>query len=197
MSLSHGLWNRRAPARLHTSPGLNPLHLPVHSQLCSTRAWNGFSWYNSSWATGCPSFAAASYRTFALPQHVAAVYKQGSQVLRFQLLPLAWVLELCNSPGCSDLLSELFWGFKLLGPLPPGSQWLTVQTQSIAVRWAKWSFAPSTQNSVSPGVCRPHQASTMTRCCQSYTRRLSSAEFRALCHCHWSRPKPRSLPSRL
>ena len=60
----------------------------------------------------------------ALPAHVAAVYKQGSQDIRFQLLPLAWLLDLCNFPARQDLLSELFWGFKLLGPLPPGSGWL-------------------------------------------------------------------------
>ena len=59
----------------------------------------------------------------ALPSHVATVYRQGTPHLRFQLLPLAWLLDLCSFPGRSSLLSELFWGFKLLGPLTPGSGW--------------------------------------------------------------------------
>ena len=49
--------------------------------------------------------------------HVAALYKQGSQEFKFQLLPLAWLLELCQIPGPNELVSERFWGFKLLGPV--------------------------------------------------------------------------------
>ena len=59
----------------------------------------------------------------ALPSHVATVYRQGTSHFRFQLLPLAWLLDLCSFPGRQSLLSELFWGFKLLGPLTPGSGW--------------------------------------------------------------------------
>ncbi|CAE7632255.1 unnamed protein product [Symbiodinium sp. CCMP2592] len=61
----------------------------------------------------------------SLPAHVAAVYRQGSPQLRFQLLPLAWLLELCQFPGRTELLTELFWGFRLLGPMvadPPSTQ---------------------------------------------------------------------------
>ena len=190
MSLSHRLWNGRAPVRLHTSLALNPLHLPVRSQLCLTRVWSGLFWYSSSWARLVAELQDEQDDVLsALPQHVPGV--------AVQLLPLAWLLDLCNCPGPSDLLSELFWGFKLLGPLPPGSQWLNRTDAKYSRPLGKLNFAPSTQNFVSPGVCRPHQASTMLRCCQSCTKRLSSAEFRALCHCHWSRPKPHSLPSRL
>eukprot|EP00439_Symbiodinium_sp_Y106_P045782 s258_g5.t2 len=60
----------------------------------------------------------------ALPAHVAAVYRQGSTDFKFQLLPLAWLLELCQFPGRNELLTELFWGFKLLGPVSRGSGWL-------------------------------------------------------------------------
>eukprot|EP00439_Symbiodinium_sp_Y106_P059520 s1760_g8.t1 len=60
----------------------------------------------------------------ALPAHVAAVYKQGSTAFKFQLLPLAWLLELCQFPGRNELLTELFWGFKLLGPVSRGSGWI-------------------------------------------------------------------------
>ena len=60
----------------------------------------------------------------ALPAHVAAVYRQGSTAFKFQLLPLAWLLELCQFPGRNELLTELFWGFKLLGPVSRGSGWL-------------------------------------------------------------------------
>ena len=61
--------------------------------------------------------------TVLLPSHVAQVYKQGSPTLQFQLVTLAWLLDLCQFPGRQDLLTELVWGFKMLGPLTPGSGW--------------------------------------------------------------------------
>ncbi|CAE7027728.1 DD3-3 [Symbiodinium sp. CCMP2592] len=76
----------------------------------------------------------------ALPAHVAAVYKQGSPQLRFQLLPLAWLLDLCQFPGRSELLTELFWGFRLLGPVVRGSGWLNRDDAKYSRPLAKQDF---------------------------------------------------------
>ncbi|CAE7265094.1 DNMT3A [Symbiodinium sp. CCMP2592] len=75
-----------------------------------------------------------------LPAHVASVYKQGSTQLRFQLLPLAWLLELCQFPGRSELLTELFWGFRLLGPVVRGSGWLNRDDAKYARPLSKQDF---------------------------------------------------------
>ncbi|CAE7040700.1 ftsH [Symbiodinium sp. CCMP2592] len=76
----------------------------------------------------------------SLPAHVAAVYRQGSPQLRFQLLPLAWLLELCQFPGRSELLTELFWGFRLLGPVVRGSGWLNRDDAKYARPLSKQDF---------------------------------------------------------
>ena len=55
------------------------------------------------------------------PPHVVSVYRQGTNALQFQLVPLAWLLEAFNFPGRLELLYELSWGFQMLGPLPAGS----------------------------------------------------------------------------
>ena len=83
----------------------------------------------------------------ALPAHVAAVYRQGSPKLRFQLLLLAWLLELCQFPGRHEL-----WGFKLLGPVCRGSGWLSRQdflagNQALAST-LRLPSAPSEHNEV-------------------------------------------------
>ena len=79
-----------------------------------------------------------SNKTYCLP--CQAVYKQGSPDIRFQLLPLAWLLDLCNFPARRDLLSELFWGFNLLGPLPLGSGWLNRTDAKYSRPISKYDF---------------------------------------------------------
>ncbi|OLP99308.1 hypothetical protein AK812_SmicGene18150 [Symbiodinium microadriaticum] len=57
------------------------------------------------------------------PQHVRKVYSRGQDTLQVHLLTLTWLLDLLQFPGRRALVTELFWGFPLLGPLTPGTGW--------------------------------------------------------------------------
>ena len=57
------------------------------------------------------------------PQHVRQVYSTGQDTLQVHLLALTWLLDLLQFPGRQALVTELFWGFPLLGPLTPGTGW--------------------------------------------------------------------------
>ena len=57
------------------------------------------------------------------PQHVRQVYSRGQDTLQVHLLALTWLLDLLQFPGRKALVTELFWGFPLLGPLTPGTGW--------------------------------------------------------------------------
>ena len=74
------------------------------------------------------------------PAHVQEVYKQGTSKFAVKLLAFAHLLYLLEFPEWQDLVSELFWGFKLLGPLPPGSEWLLRQDSKYSSPWSKEQF---------------------------------------------------------
>ena len=57
--------------------------------------------------------------------------KKKHRCVRFQLVPLAWLLDLC-------LLSELCWGFKLLGPLPASLSWLNPSDAKYPQPHGRW-----------------------------------------------------------
>ena len=57
------------------------------------------------------------------PQHVRQVYCRGQATLQVHLLALTWLLDLLQFPGRRALVTEMFWGFPLLGPLTPGTGW--------------------------------------------------------------------------
>ncbi|CAE7405213.1 unnamed protein product, partial [Symbiodinium necroappetens] len=57
------------------------------------------------------------------PDHVRLVYKQGGDQFVLQPLVVLHLLRLFEFPGLQDLADELQFGFKVLGPLPPGTHW--------------------------------------------------------------------------
>ena len=57
------------------------------------------------------------------PDHVQQAYKQGSQTFVVQLLPFAVLLQLFEFPEWEQLVCDMFHGFRMLGPLTPGSAW--------------------------------------------------------------------------
>ena len=52
---------------------------------------------------------------------VQQVYRQGSSQFVVQLLAMANLLQLFAFPEHSELITELYHGFPLLVPLPPGA----------------------------------------------------------------------------
>ena len=58
---------------------------------------------------------------------------------------MAWLLDLCQFPGRSELLTELFWGFKLLGPVSRGSGWLTRDDTKYSRPLARQDFVSANQ----------------------------------------------------
>ena len=57
------------------------------------------------------------------PSHVRLVYKQGGDKFVMQPLVVLHLLRLFEFPGLRDLADEFQFGFKVLGPLPPGTNW--------------------------------------------------------------------------
>ena len=74
------------------------------------------------------------------PTHVQEVYRQGTNKFVVKLLAFAHLLYLLEFPEWQDLVSELFWGFKLLGPLQPGSAWALRQDSKYSSPWSREQF---------------------------------------------------------
>ena len=74
------------------------------------------------------------------PEHVQQVYKQGTPKFVVQLLAFAHLLQLLDFPEWENLVADLFWGFRLLGPLPPGSSWHLRQDNKYSSPWSPAQF---------------------------------------------------------
>ena len=74
------------------------------------------------------------------PEHVRKVYRQGTDRNQLQLLVLARLLDLICFPEAESLISEMFWGFRMLGPLLPGAAWDLREDSRYARPWTKSQF---------------------------------------------------------
>ena len=75
------------------------------------------------------------------PHHVRLVYKQGGDKFVLQPLVVLHLLRLFEFPGVQDLADELQFGFKVLGPLPPGTNWDVRQDAKYRRPLTKSQFA--------------------------------------------------------
>ena len=57
------------------------------------------------------------------PAHVRQVYRQGAENFVLQPLVVLHLLKLFEFPGTAEIADELQFGFKVLGPLPQGTNW--------------------------------------------------------------------------
>ena len=76
----------------------------------------------------------------AAPPHVVRVYKQGTGKNVVQLLAMAHLLHLFAFPEAAQLIRDLFYGFPLLGPLPPGAGWSLRQDSKYSSPWTLGQF---------------------------------------------------------
>ncbi|CAE7760192.1 unnamed protein product, partial [Symbiodinium necroappetens] len=75
------------------------------------------------------------------PHHVRLVYRQGGDKFVLQPLVVLHLLRLFEFPGVQDLADELQFGFKVLGPLPPGTNWDVRQDGKYSRPLTKSQFA--------------------------------------------------------
>ena len=82
------------------------------------------------------------------PAHVRQVYNRGQEKTQLHLLALTWRLDLLQFPGRRQLVTELFWGFPLLGPLTPGTGWAPRSDSKYSRPLSRSDFASANREHV-------------------------------------------------
>ena len=92
------------------------------------------------WKTSACSFKTEDQEAWLAtsPRHVREVYKQGFPSYVFQ-----FILKLLDFPEWEGLVYDLFWGFPLLGQVPPGSGWLLRSDAKYNNPWTSEQFEAS------------------------------------------------------
>ena len=111
------------------------------------------------------------------PQHVREVYKQGTPGYVFQLLAFSHLLKLLDFPEWDALVHDLFWGFPLLGHVPPGSGWLLRSDAKYSNPWTKEQFEAFNTEHVRQIVSKPGNDEHAETMLQEVLKEATKARF--------------------
>ena len=111
------------------------------------------------------------------PQHVRKVYKQGTPGYVFQLLAFSHLLKLLDFSEWDALVHDLFWGFPLLGHVPPGSGWLLRSDAKYSNPWTKEQFEAFNTEHVRQIVSKPRNDEHAETMLQEVLKEATKARF--------------------